>query len=143
MNMQAKSCLAVSRRFLLMLAAMLVAAHLAAFAQWADLGPSDKAAAKNALAFQFLQDGRVEEASTLLRANLVANSQDAYAHQLLCRVFYAQDRADEAIHECELAAGASNQSRKAASENQLWLGRAYGMKARHAGPIAGFKLARR
>ncbi len=26
---------------------------------------------------------------------------------------------------------------------QLWLGRAYGMKARHAGPIAGFALARK
>jgi tetratricopeptide (TPR) repeat protein len=84
----------------------------------------------------------VEDAAALARASLEQNPGDAYAHQLICRAFYAQDRADEAVRECE-AAVALPQTQQSASENQLWLGRAYGLKARHAGPINGFKLARR
>lgn len=100
-------------------------------------------ASKNVPAYQALQEGRVEDAEALLRATLAADPADAQAHQLLCRVFYSQDRADDAIHECERAAWAHAENDELASDNQLWLGRAYGMKARHAGPIAGFKLARR
>lgn len=96
-----------------------------------------------ATAYQALMEGRVEEAASLLRGLLVSNPSNAYAHQLLCRTFYAQDQADAAIHECESAANASSVSRELASDNRLWLGRAYGMKARNAGPISGFKLARR
>jgi tetratricopeptide (TPR) repeat protein len=94
-------------------------------------------------AYQALQDGRVGDATSMLQSRLAANPADATAHQLLCRVFYAQDMADEAIHECELAASARNISDIDASDNHMWLGRAYGMKARHAGPIAGFSLARK
>ena len=92
---------------------------------------------------QALQEGRVEDAAALLRTTLAANPADTLAHQLLCRVFYAQDRADEAIHECQLAAASITGAREEASDNHLWLGRAYGMKARHAGPISGFRLARK
>jgi tetratricopeptide (TPR) repeat protein len=84
----------------------------------------------------------VEDAASLARASLAGNPGDAYAHQILCRAFYAQERADEAVQECE-AAVALPQSQESASSNQLWLGRAYGLKARHAGPINGFKLAKR
>lgn len=111
-------------------------------AQQADLASADRTLGRSASAFQALADGRVEEATALARASLATNPGDAYAHQLLCRAFYAQDRADEAVNECE-AAAAQPQSQQSASDNQLWLGRAYGLKARHAGPIAGFKLARR
>jgi tetratricopeptide (TPR) repeat protein len=126
-----------------MLALLVTLLPAALSAQWAALAASDKAASKGSSALQALQEGRVEEAATELRANLAVNPVDAYAHQLLCRAFYAQDRADDAVHECELAAGVPNQTASALSDNQLWLGRAYGMKARHAGPIAAFRLARR
>jgi tetratricopeptide (TPR) repeat protein len=51
--------------------------------------------------------------------------------------------ADTAIQECRLAAASTSAGREEASNSQLWLGRAYGMKARRAGPIAGFTLARK
>ena len=100
---------------------------------------ADRVLATNAPAYHALLEGRVDEAQTLLNTTLVQNPGDAIAHQLLCRVFYAQDQADAAIYQCELAAAADPRS----SENQLWLGRTYGMKARHAGPLAGFALARK
>jgi tetratricopeptide (TPR) repeat protein len=86
-----------------------------------------------------LQQGRVDNAAAILRSNLSTQPKDALSHQLLCRVFYAQDMADRAIHECQLAV----YNDPANSENHLWLGRAYGMKASHANPIAAFSLARK
>jgi tetratricopeptide (TPR) repeat protein len=95
--------------------------------------------APDAPAYRALQEGRVDDAATLLSSTLAAHPGDAMAHQLLCRVFYAQGVVDPAIHECELAVNYAPN----ASDNHLWLGRAYGMKAAHAGPIAGFGLARK
>ncbi len=45
--------------------------------------------------------------------------------------------ADDAIHECQLAAS----SDPASSDNQMWLGRAYGFKASHANPLSALSLA--
>ena len=109
----------------------------------ADIASAERALAGNAPAYHALQEGRVEDAAALLRATLAANPADAMARQLLCRVFYAQDAANEAIHQCEIAVSSTLLNSDQASDNQLWLGRAYGMKARHAGPIAGFSLARK
>jgi len=109
----------------------------------AAIASVDGALAGNGFAYHALQEGRVDDAAALLRATLAANPADATAHQLLCRVFYAQDAADEAIHQCELAVSSPAATAEQASDSQLWLGRAYGMKARHAGPIAGFNLARK
>ena len=109
----------------------------------ADLASADRTLGANLPAYLALQEGRVEDAATLLRATLAGHPADATAHQLLCRVFYAQDRADEAIRQCQLAVASAAPTPAQASDNQLWLGRAYGMKARHAGPIAGFTLARK
>ncbi|HKO17883.1 MAG TPA: hypothetical protein VJU82_03260 [Acidobacteriaceae bacterium] len=124
-----------------MLAALAVAAVVAQ-AQKADLTSADKVVARSTSALLALDDGRVEDAVALASASLAGNPGDANAHQILCRAFYAQDRADEAVHECEIAV-ALPQSQQSASNNQLWLGRVYGLKARHAGPINGFKLAKR
>src|SRR5258708_4819371 len=85
----------------------------------------------------FLQQGRVDEAAASLRGLLAANPGDGQAHQLLCRIYYAQDMADDAIHECQLAASSNPTS----SDNQLWLGRAYGFKASHANPLSALSLA--
>jgi tetratricopeptide (TPR) repeat protein len=84
-----------------------------------------------------LQQGRVDEATTVLHELLSTQPQDATAHQLLCRVNYAQDMADNAIRECELAVSNAPSS----SDNQMWLARAYGFKASHANPIAALSLA--
>jgi tetratricopeptide (TPR) repeat protein len=84
-----------------------------------------------------LQQGRVDEAVTSLHNVLAAQPGDAEAHQLLCRVYYAQNMADNAIRECELAVSSAPSS----SDNQMWLGRAYGFKASHANPIAALNLA--
>lgn len=111
-------------------------------AQRADLTSVDKAVSRSTSALQALQDGRVEDATALAQATLTSNPNDAFAHQIMCRAYYAQERADDAVRECE-AAVAVAQSTQSASDNQLWLGRAYGLKARHAGPINGFKLAKR
>ena len=144
MNMLAKPFAVFSRPAPRLKIAVLVALWpLAISAQGADLGRSDKGAIVGNSAFQALQEGRVEDAAGALHALIAANPADAYAHQLLCRVSYAQDRADDAVHECELAVQVPGQTSMELSENQLWLGRAYGMKARHAGPITGFRLARR
>jgi len=84
-----------------------------------------------------LQQGRVDEATASLRQILAAQPGDAQAHQLLCRIYYAQEMADEAIHECELAVS----SAPASSDDQMWLGRAYGLKASHASPFTALGLA--
>jgi tetratricopeptide (TPR) repeat protein len=83
------------------------------------------------------QQGRVDEAAASLHAILAAQPDDAQAHQLLCRIFYAQEMADDAIRECELAISNAPPS----SDNQMWLGRAYGFKASHASPFSALGLA--
>jgi tetratricopeptide (TPR) repeat protein len=84
-----------------------------------------------------LQQGRVDEATASLHEILAAQPNDAVAHQLLCRTYYAQQITDSAIHECELAVANAPSS----SDNQMWLARAYGYKAEHANPISALSLA--
>src|SRR6185437_5666541 len=62
----------------------------------------NRAFADDAQANTLLQQGRVDEARSALQSVLAAQPGDAYAHQLLCRVYYAQEMADAAIQECEL-----------------------------------------
>lgn len=109
----------------------------------ADIAVAEGPRGGNSPAYRALMEGRVDDAADLLHATLVSNPRDAAAHQLLCRVFYAQEMADKAVRECELAVASPAANNEEASDNHLWLGRAYGMKARHAGPIAGFQLARK
>lgn len=86
-----------------------------------------------------LEQGRVDEAAVLLREMVSSEPNNAKAHQLLCRVYYAQDMADAAIQHCELAAAADPSD----SDTQMWLGRAYGMKASKANALSAFSLARK
>ena len=95
--------------------------------------------ADNARANVALQQGRVDEAKSLLQASLQQQPNDAQGHHLLCRVFYAQDMGDQAIPECELATTLAPGN----SDYQMWLGRAYGLKASHTNMIAAFKLAKK
>src|SRR5579859_7959771 len=77
--------------------------------------PSDLTQA-NAL----LQRGHVQEAEALLHSILTAQPSNALAHQLLCRVYYAQDLSDQSVQECQLAVANAPSS----SDDHLWLGRA-------------------
>jgi tetratricopeptide (TPR) repeat protein len=90
-----------------------------------------------------LNQGRLDEAASLLRAKLTDNPHDANAHQLLCRVFYAEELADRAIPECESALNDAANDAPLASENAMWLGRAYGLKAARANPISAFRIAKK
>jgi tetratricopeptide (TPR) repeat protein len=93
--------------------------------------------ADTAQANTLLQQGRVDEAAAALHTVLAAQPDDAQAHQLLCRIFYAQNMGDDAIRECELAVSYAPSS----SDNQMWLARAYGFKAAHANPFSALSLA--
>ncbi len=75
----------------------------------------------------------------MLNNSLAKNAHDAEAHQLLCRVDYAQDLGDAAVRQCELAAGDDPSS----SANQTWLGRAYGLKASQANMLSAFGVAKK
>ena len=86
-----------------------------------------------------LQDGRANDAVQRLRAVLAEQPGNAAAHQLLCRVFYSEDAVSSALPECERAASLAPDD----SNNQMWLGRAYGLKAENSGPFTGLSLAKK
>src|SRR5271156_6809937 len=102
------------------------------------LGAPPRLHADNAQAYAALQHGRVDDATAMLRAAIAAHPVDPEAHQLLCRAAYAQEQADTAVDECKLAAVQAPSS----SDDQMWLGRALGLKAAHANPISAISLAR-
>lgn len=97
----------------------------------------DRLAAERMAAEQALMQGQIDEA--VLRAQRIAatNPNDGAAYLLLCRSFYAEAHADEAIDSCARAVQILPRN----SEAEDWLGRAYGMKAERAGPISGLTLA--
>jgi tetratricopeptide (TPR) repeat protein len=88
---------------------------------------------------QDMDHGRADSALQLLNETLAHNPNDAEARNLRCRVYYQEEKWDQAVSDCEaaveLAQGDSN--------FHLWLGRAYGQKAEHASLVAGYPLARR
>jgi tetratricopeptide (TPR) repeat protein len=81
--------------------------------------------ADNAQAEGLLKQGRVDEAAAMLHQALTSQPHDARAHLLLCRVYYAQDMSDAAVR------------------SEMWLGRAYGLKASQINMISAFGVARK
>lgn len=86
----------------------------------------------------YLREGRADEAYALLQPALQANSQDAEAQQLLCRLSLQLERWDEAVSACEKAAALDG-----SSDNHLWYGRALGEKADRVSFIKAYGLAKR
>jgi len=86
-----------------------------------------------------VMQGRVTDAISKLHALVAANPQDGQAHLLLCRTYYSERLADPAVQECEAALQTLNRN----SGAQDWMGKVYGLKAEHAGPLTGFTLARK
>jgi tetratricopeptide (TPR) repeat protein len=83
--------------------------------------------------------GRADDAILRLSSFLAANSGDAAAHNLLCRVYYQEQRWDKAIDECETAVRLMPLD----SGYHLWLGRAYGQKANSIHSVKAYELAKK
>ena len=83
--------------------------------------------------------GKADDAISRLSASLAADPADAEAHNLLCRVYYQEERWDDAIHECETAVKLVPMD----SGYHLWLGRAYGEKADSIHSIKAYGLAKK
>lgn len=106
----------------------------------ADASPSDLMSdgAGNAVR-SALERGRADEALRSLDAALAQAPEDAGAHNLRCRVLYAEERWDDAIQECERAV----QLDPANGSYHMWLGRAYGEKAERVNFLTAYKMAKR
>ena len=103
------------------------------------LGAAVAAEAADVAARSLLSAGRVDVAISGLRTHLKSSPNDAQAHNLLCRAYFATRRWDDAIAACERAA----QLEPVSSEYHLWLGRAYGKKAEEASWLAAIGLAKK
>jgi tetratricopeptide (TPR) repeat protein len=86
-----------------------------------------------------LDAGKADDAIERLNAAIAANSADPESHNLLCRVYYQEQRWDDAIRECEIAVKLAPTN----SNDHLWLGRAYGEKADSIHSIKAFGLAKK
>lgn len=84
-----------------------------------------------------LLNGNADTAVAQLKQVLSTAPSNGQAHLLLCRAYYAQSMAAAAVTECTAALRELSND----SEAQDWAGRAYGMQAESAGPIAGLRLA--
>jgi tetratricopeptide (TPR) repeat protein len=85
--------------------------------------------------------GRLDDAVAKLQPLIAATPKDPTPRLLLCRAYYAEELVDPAVTACEAALQQAPDNPARRAEIEDWLGRAYGLKADHAGPIAGFKLA--
>ncbi len=81
-----------------------------------------------------LAQGHIDETIAML-----SPAKDTAAQNLLCRAYYAEEHADEAIHACEAAVSAAPGN----ASYQLWLGRAYGLKAGRVSAFSAFGLAKK
>lgn len=86
-----------------------------------------------------LTHGRADDGIGRLRPALTQDPHDAEAHNLLCRIFFAEERWDDAVHECEEATRQVPQS----SEYHMWLGRAYGEKASRVSFLSAYRMGQR
>jgi tetratricopeptide (TPR) repeat protein len=81
-----------------------------------------------------LAQGRVDEAIAQ-----IGTPKDADAHNLLCRAYYSEEHADEALRECEAASAAEPGNAK----YELWVGRVLGLKADKSGPMSAMGWAKK
>jgi hypothetical protein len=86
-----------------------------------------------------LAQGRVDEAISLLQLGLSSIPNDADSYNLLCRAYLQLDNWDAAIKSCQKAVSLEPSD----SSFHLWLGRAYGEKARHAKFLSAARLAKK
>ena len=99
--------------------------------------PCSSRAADLPSASRALLQGNSDDAVAQLKQILTSEPSNGQAHLLLCRAYYAQSMAGAAAAECSAALRTLAND----SSAQDWAGRAYGMQAQSAGPIAGLRLA--
>jgi len=88
---------------------------------------------------ELLSSGRADEALRDLQQRLSANSSDAAAHNLLCRTYFALEDWEPAVRSCERSVELQPNS----SLYLMWLGRAYGRRAEHVGPLSAYSMAKK
>jgi tetratricopeptide (TPR) repeat protein len=86
-----------------------------------------------------LAAGRVDDAIQTLQQQVQHSSNDAESYNLLCRAYFMLEDWDRGISACERARDLDPHN----SLYQLWLGRAYGEKADHAGFLSAAVLAKK
>ena len=86
-----------------------------------------------------LSAGRVDTAIASLNTKVASNANDAEAHNLLCRAYWAYGDWDRAVTSCEKAVQLDNNN----SVYHNWLGRAYGEKADHSSFLTAAGLAKK
>ncbi len=89
-----------------------------------------------------MRTGKADDALQTLHAAIAKEPGDAEAHALLCRVFYSEERWDDAVSACQQAVALAPDN----SDDHLWLGRAYGEKAdriSRASFVAAFNLGKK
>ncbi|MCI0349524.1 MAG: tetratricopeptide repeat protein [Acidobacteriales bacterium] len=84
-----------------------------------------------------LAAGRADDAIQLLNSTIQSSPNNAEAHHLLSRVYYALENWDQAIASGQRAVNAARNN----SNYHLWLGKAYGMKAQRAGGFTAMRYA--
>jgi tetratricopeptide (TPR) repeat protein len=82
-----------------------------------------------------LQAGEADRALSILSATPAS----AESHQLRCRVYFMEERWDDAVNECTTAVQLDGQN----AQNHLWLARALGEKADSSSFVSAFNLAKR
>jgi tetratricopeptide (TPR) repeat protein len=88
---------------------------------------------------ELLAAGRADEAIQTLEQQVGRSATDAEAYNLLCRAYFMIEEWDRGITACEHARNLDPQR----SLYHLWLGRAYGEKADHAGFMSAAGLAKK
>lgn len=86
-----------------------------------------------------IASGRIDDVVSQMRARLQSNPQDAEAHHLLSRAYYAVQRWDEAISSGERAVSLQPNN----SAYHMWLGRAYGGKADTVNFLSAIDIAKK
>jgi tetratricopeptide (TPR) repeat protein len=108
---------------------------IALFGAYICAGAADLSKGGLAQAGAALQAGEADRALSML--NSMPASADA--HQLRCRIYFMEQRWDEAVGECTMAVQIDGQN----AENHLWLARALGEKADASSFVSAFNLAKR
>ncbi len=105
------------------------------------LGPAALADTNGPLAdaSRLFDTGNYQQAADILSAALGQKAQDAALYYWLTRCYFELRQFDRAVASAEK----SVELEPGNSEYHLWLGRAYGRKAEHAGGLSGFSPARK
>lgn len=88
---------------------------------------------------ELLISGHIDEAVQALETQIRQAPNDAAAHNLLCRAYFAMEDWDRGISNCERARDLDPQN----SSYYLWLGRIYGEKAARVNAFSAMGLAKK